>query len=114
MINLTPAERKLIRDRVNCHRIIDKRKFGTVDTITYSQVLQMIEANGLVCYWTGATLTLNGTLSDMSLDRLDNSKPHTIDNVVLCQRFINNGRGNTTVEEFTAYLAANNLLCLAK
>lgn len=42
--------------------------------------------------------------SEMGLDRIDNSKPHTIDNVVPCSTEHNRQRGRKTFEEYRDYI----------
>ena len=43
----------------------------------------------------------------LGLDRIDNSKPHTPDNVVTCCEKCNTKRGNKSYEEFLKEIRAN-------
>lgn len=104
-MNISKEQKKLLKDRINSHRIVDTKRFGHAeDLITYEQVLELLVAQDCKCFWSARPLTLNGSLTDVSIDRLDNSRPHTIDNVVLCQRFFNCGRGDTSMRQFALYL----------
>ena len=55
----------------------------------------------LVCYYTGTKLTLNvNQYNTISLDRIDNSKGYSKDNVVFCCQFVNYMKGKLTYEQF--------------
>lgn len=111
-MKFTPEQRKLIQGRIAAYRRYDKQKFNTVvGSITYSEYLELIIEQRAICYWTGREMTITeGLPTDVSLDRLDNSKPHTKDNTVLCQRAVNLGRNDATVLEFTRWLYTMGIL----
>lgn len=46
----------------------------------------------------------NGTFIYNGLDRLDNSKPHIIENVVPCCKYCNFSKRERTVEEFSSWI----------
>lgn len=52
----------------------DMKRFGDVDTITKKQLLDLIK-NG--CYWCGES-----DWHKLGADRIDNTKPHTLENCV--------------------------------
>jgi len=63
------------------------------------------------CYYTGLKLTFNSNrLNTISLDRKDNTKAHTKDNVVFCCQIINKMKLDNTYSDFINYchLIANN------
>jgi hypothetical protein len=105
-MRFTQEQRQLIKGRIQAYRRYDLKRFGTCkDSINYEQYLELIIEHKALCYWTGREMTITeGLPSDVSLDRLDNSKPHTKDNTVLCQRAVNLGRNSSTVLEFTRWL----------
>jgi hypothetical protein len=111
-IAFTPEQRKRIQGRISDYRKYDKAKFGTCEgSINYSEYLELTIEQGGKCYWTGRDMTISdGLPTDMSLDRLDNSKPHTKDNTILCQRVMNLGRNTSTVTEFVRWLYIMGLL----
>ncbi len=60
-----------------------------------------IKSSPLICYYTGTKLTLNTNQPNtISLDRIDNSKGYTKDNVVFCCQFVNYMKGTLTHEQF--------------
>jgi hypothetical protein len=61
--------------------------------------------NGL-CYWTNIPIdfSLSDKLRKPSLDRLDNRKGYTTDNVVLTTLFANLGRRDATIVEYKFFL----------
>lgn len=77
-------------------------------TITEQDILDLWEHQSGRCYWLGIQMTEDYVGSrhpaSPSLDRLDNSKGYTQDNVVLTSTFANLGRSNTTVEDFSAFI----------
>ncbi len=76
--------------------------------ITEADILGLFESQKGLCYWFGVPMTpsvVNQDVFKPSLDRLDNSKGYTLDNVVLASRAANIGRGPATVERFKEFCA---------
>ncbi len=76
--------------------------------ITEADILGLFEAQQGLCYWFGIPMTPSTVSQDVfkpSLDRLDNSKGYTKDNVVLSTRAANIGRGPATAERFAEFCA---------
>jgi len=46
----------------------------------------------------------NGTFIYNGLDRIDNSKPHSIDNVVTCCKYCNYSKRERSIEEFKSWI----------
>lgn len=114
---LTKKQLQTLKQNIANHRRYDVEKFGAeAETITYEEALEWIiedmsSEQGLVCGWTGKPLTIGtGQLTDLSFDRLDNTRPHSPDNVIMCQRGINLMRNDATVEDFCCYLLQMGLL----
>lgn len=66
------------------------------------------------CYWLHIPIDMNNIFipnhpGSPSVDRLDNSKDYTPDNIVICTSFANMGRGRTDVETMEQFLNENNL-----
>jgi hypothetical protein len=93
--------------QVQLSRIQDqaKRRKKSCD-LTLEQLDSIFEAQDGKCYYTGDILDINYTSgyilkrSNLSIDRIDNSKGYTKDNIVLCTIRANVGRGTSTQEEF--------------
>jgi hypothetical protein len=63
------------------------------------------------CYWTGKPMSIEtNDLTDASLDRIDNSKPHTYENCILTMRALNLGRNDASLIEWVSYLNMMGLL----
>lgn len=75
-------------------------------TLTLQELDQIYEQQSGKCYYTGRNLTLASTAkyaineTSVSIDRIDNSKGYTVDNVVLCEKMVNVSRNTQTQEEF--------------
>lgn len=68
---------------------------------------EMLVAQGGCCAWTGVRMTTDinsDRLRLITLDRLDNSRGYTKDNVVLVCKAANQARGNATPAEFVAFI----------
>ena len=68
---------------------------------------EMFNKQGGQCAWTGVTMVteVNGDrLRLLTLDRLDNSRGYTKDNVVLVCKAANQARGNASPEEFVRFI----------
>jgi hypothetical protein len=106
MIQITPDFKAVMKARVNEHKKFDAKKFSTrALTLEYDDILEKLINQDGKCYWTCKPLTFReGKCSEISVDRLDNNKPHSAENTVLVQKAMNIGRGDATVEEWVAYL----------
>ena len=65
---------------------------------------QYISQNG-ICFYTGNKMDVknlpwksNG--SSISIDRVDSNKGYTVENIVLCENFVNRMKGNLSQKEF--------------
>ena len=61
------------------------------------------------CFWFNIPLDINfilekGNLLSMSVDRIDNNKGYTKNNVVICCRFANLGRQNCEFDKFKSMI----------
>ena len=89
------------------------RKKGFVDEFSITDVLleNLFKYQEERCFWTGikmdiSTVGLN-KLNTISVDRIDCDKGYTDDNIVLCCKFINLGRGNQKFVDFKRFLLEN-------
>ncbi len=83
------------------HKDKPKRKIE----ITWQDVKNQRKQQGGRCFWFGTDLNPMDIFRpsyplSMSVDRLDNEKDYLIDNIVICSRFANLGRGNCDVKTF--------------
>lgn len=73
----------------------DTKRFGTSEyTVTTEQMQEMIETHPC-CFYCGCE-----DISQLGLDRIDNNKPHTVDNCVVCCGKCNIERNTMPFEEF--------------
>lgn len=106
-MKLTTSELRLIRNRINAHRVQDKRKGrNPSNNLTVKDWLAMWEYQQGKCWWTGMPMTIE----EASVDRLDCNKPHTADNCVLTLASINFKRKDTNVLTYAQYLYELGLL----
>ena len=69
--------------------------------IEWNLTLEFIESLPLICAYTGRQLTLETNhINTISLDRIDNKKGYTEDNVVLCCVYINLAKNDLELNEF--------------
>lgn len=78
---------------VSVYRAFDKKRKKGECTLTPEQLVELWE-NG--CYWCGES-----DWQKLGADRIDNTKPHTIENCVCCCSDCNNERRRKTFEDFT-------------
>ena len=65
----------------------DRRK---VFNLTYEQVLDVYNKQDRKCFYTGLPFVIKSKHPmSMTIDRIDNNKGYTVDNIVLCSRAIN-------------------------
>jgi len=68
---------------------------------TFELKLKDLQSMPLVCHYTGLALTLEcNKYTTISLDRLDNSKGYTKENIVFCCGFINIMKQQLTYNQF--------------
>jgi len=74
--------------------------------VTPKYLRELLKSQNGKCYWLGIELdtTKKDALRTPSVDRLDNSKGYTRDNIVLTSRFANLGRQTATVTEFKTFI----------
>lgn len=85
----------------------DRRDFGTnsPDTIDAAWIETQMFLQYDHCTYTGWTMTLdNNYMTQVSVDRMDNSKPHTIDNCILTVCCVNLMKHSMGHSEFLAYI----------
>jgi len=82
------------------------RRVETSEKITPEDIRKIYNIQNGLCYWLNIPLDI--TFSDMlcqpSIDRLDNSKGYTKDNIVLSCLYANLGRNKATVKEFREFI----------
>lgn len=84
------------------------RKFSAELDVSIDQkwVQEQLSKQGFRCYWTGVPFDMDLSRRDTnprspSLDRLDNNRGYTPDNVIICMWCVNRMRGATSVAEFS-------------
>ena len=85
----------------------DLDKFGTAQLISTKEIKDLLIKQDYKCAITGIpfmNLDISRFSFKMSLDRIDNSKDHSIDNCQLVCLAIQYGRNDKTVEEVKAYI----------
>lgn len=78
-------------------------------TLTPSDLRNQFKKQKGRCYWLNLPIDPQGIFVSrnpfaISVDRLDSSKDYTPDNIVICCRFANLGRGNCDPNDFRAML----------
>jgi hypothetical protein len=83
-----------------------KNRKATDDIIRKEFIFELYEKQNGLCYWLKIPLdlTYNNKSLSPSIDRLDNDKGYSFDNIVLSSRFANLGRNTSTKEEFEEIL----------
>lgn len=88
--------------KVLCYtKRLSERRGHVAPSVKKEDVARMWESQGGKCFWFG--VPMNKTPRShwkVSLDRLDNNKGYTPDNVVLCTWMANRARNAMSVEEF--------------
>lgn len=103
---------KLLKDRLNAHRVQDKRKGRDYsNNMTFAQFQQKLQEQEGKCFWTGKQMTVGETgAAEVSIDRIDCSLGHTVDNTILVCASLNFSRGNKSILQFAQYLRLLGLL----
>lgn len=112
---LKQLKRKLA-SQVQSHRTTDKKKglhLHKDEALTTDWLLQQWMIQDGKCWFTGKPMTFdNGrVLTNVSMDRIDNSEGHGIYNIVLVQRAINHARNDASVYDFMCWLDSIGGLC---
>lgn len=82
-------------------RFVCWRKSAKKRQISWDLSFEDIKDIPLTCHYTGETLSLEAHLyNTISLDRIDNSKGYTKDNVVFCGKLVNNMKNTQTKSNF--------------
>jgi len=78
-----------ISENIRAHYRSDEQSFGRRGTITFESILDLILSQGGRCAVSGAPFELKQTNEfAISIDRIDNTKPHDIENVrLVCREF---------------------------
>jgi len=76
-------------------------------TVTADELAALFESQGRRCRWFGIELDPDAIFSSynplsVSVDRLDPSRGYHLDNIVICCRLANLGRGQCPTENFEA------------
>ena len=103
----TSSEKRLWYNRLitGCSNRYRKGAVNEFDiTVKFLKGLALKQNNK--CHWLGIPLdlTCKDKLRSPSVDRLDNDRGYTKDNVVLTSRFANLGRHTSTTTEFNEFL----------
>ena len=77
----------------------------SASTVTIEDLRYIFEKQGRKCYWLGIPLDPNNNYIAnhplaISVDRLDNSRGYHRNNIVICSRFANLGRGPFDPNQF--------------
>lgn len=74
--------------------------------LTKTFLLELMESQDYRCHWTNVKLdlTFKNRLRMPTVDRVDNNKGYTQDNVVISSYFFNVGRNNATVEDCQEFI----------
>lgn len=90
--------------KVKRRALVEKTEFN----LTKEFVIQLYKSQNGLCFYTGETLHLmngKGRLpTGLSIDRVDNSKGYTVDNVVLCTSRFNTIKSNMSLEEIKKWM----------
>jgi len=102
-------EYSIIFREKNWHKVLFTRlKRRTKDTdITAEFILELWEKQNGLCYWFNIPMTITSKKkfpSKPSVDRLDNSKPYSKDNCVLCCYSANIGRNENNTEDWLDFI----------
>lgn len=86
----------------------DKKKFGSVKTITTKEIEEMIKMQNYKCAVSGLPLFFHPSekrfILQPSVDRIDNTKPHTKDNSQIVCLAIQFGRLTNSVEDVKTHI----------
>ena len=113
----TDYSRSYIKTLLRAYGQKDRRKFPGVKTIDYEGFLELFVKQEGKCFWTGRQMELplndgRRKPSQVSVDRLDNDRPHTLDNCVLVCQSINLMRSNYSMDDWLSF--ASNLGILSE
>ena len=102
MQNYRKHMKGFIITNINGHYTSDKKEFGRKGTITFEYILDLIVEQNGKCIVSGVPLVLKQTNEfAISIDRIDNTKPHDIGNVrLVCKEFNYWGKFHWTQELF--------------
>jgi len=108
-IKLQAKEYSLIFREKNWYKVLLTRlKRRTKDTdINSDFILELWEKQNGLCYWFNIPMTITSKKkfpSKPSVDRLDNSKPYSKDNCVLCCYSANIGRNENNTEDWLDFI----------
>lgn len=81
----------------HAYRVKDKKKFGTDEGSVTTEQLQNMYEQQPFCTFCGEK-----DYHKLGLDRIDNNKPHTVDNCHICCTKCNNERNRLDYEKFTS------------
>ena len=89
-------------------------KKGMIDfDLTEEFLSELYEKQKGKCFWSGIDLSIDNVglskLNSLSVDRIDSSIGYTKNNIVLCCKFYNLGKGNTDKDYFINFLIENGL-----
>lgn len=79
-----------LNSRIKAHKRYDKSRFGIEGDIDLEFILNLIEENECKCSISNKIMGVNSETNEfcLSIDRIDNTKPHDKDNVILvCKEF---------------------------
>ena len=96
----------LFKEKVTGAKIRSKKKGQTSD-LTHEIALAQLNAQGGLCYYTGIPMTGEpGNLDNVSIDRIDSTKPYIEGNVVICCEAINIMKNEMSYKDFVVYCRA--------
>jgi hypothetical protein len=100
---------KLLRKVELCGSKIASRSREKMVTITEDDLRNQWDTQNGKCYWLGLDLCIDDVYTSNnpfgpSVDRLDNDRDYTPDNIVICTMFANMGRGRIPAQEFKLFI----------
>lgn len=89
---------------LNSHKCSDKlRGYDTSGNMTVEEVMDLYRFQKQTCFYSGKPLKFGSHIPKnqrASLDRIDNSKPHTRDNIIICSLSHNIKRNSKTCSDY--------------
>lgn len=90
-----------------------KKAFLEKFDVTEDYLIEIYNKQNGKCFWSNNQMSIENVstskLDTISVDRIDCNKGYIKDNIVLCFKFFNLGRGNMNYIEFSKFLTQNNL-----
>lgn len=88
-------------------RARNKKKYQKQTSITAEDLNKLMQQQRGACYYTRIDfdLSFRNKLTSPSIDRIDNTKPYTLNNIRLVIQFVNIGRNTATEKELVQLIS---------